>query len=91
MDHLQIGRNIKAERTRKGMTQTQVGNACGWNLWKQGRLERTGRISAIDLVRVADALGITPCDMLPEGMDLEPVSIFQKPPPRPGRRLDLTA
>jgi transcriptional regulator with XRE-family HTH domain len=53
-----VGANVKRERERKGLTQSELARAAGMDLTTAQRLEagRTAKLATV--VAVADALGI---------------------------------
>ncbi|MEO3860915.1 helix-turn-helix transcriptional regulator [Acrocarpospora sp. B8E8] len=62
-----IGVRIRAAREARGWTQTDLADRTGYTQATISRWEGGHRdITAIDLLRVADALGVTAADLLPK-------------------------
>lgn len=69
---IQIGRNIRAERVRRDLTQETVARLAGLAPTQVARIERGETDSGITkYVRVARAIGIAPADLF---FDVDPVS-----------------
>jgi transcriptional regulator with XRE-family HTH domain len=62
----QIGAKLKARRIAQGLTQTQLGEALGVQFQSISQYE-SGRaaMTALQLVRAADALGCSTLDLIP--------------------------
>lgn len=61
-----FGEKLTAARAKAGLTQEELGHRCGINRAHIGELERGNvDIRLSSLVRVAGALGLTPCDLMP--------------------------
>lgn len=60
-----IGRNIARHREPTGLSQEDCGLRAGLHRTAVGQLERGERIPRADsLIRIAGALGCSPCDLL---------------------------
>ena len=63
----QVAANVRAEMGRQRVRQTQLAARLGVNdVWVSVRLRDAQPISLDDLQRIADALGVTIIDLLPE-------------------------
>jgi len=57
--------NLRAFRTRAGMSQEALGFECGLHRTEISRLERGGREPRLTtIVKLADALSIDPCELI---------------------------
>lgn len=62
-----IGQAIRNERTRKGLSQEDLAFKCGLHRTYIGSVERGERnISIVNLVKIAEALGVTAKDLMGE-------------------------
>jgi transcriptional regulator with XRE-family HTH domain len=60
-----IGRNIRAIREKKGITQKQLADLCDFEKPTMSRIESGGtNITAKTLLKVAKALGVTVAEMV---------------------------
>lgn len=60
-----IGRNIRRHRKRAGLSQEDAGVRASLHRTEVGLLERGERMPRADtLIKVAGALGVSPCDLL---------------------------
>ncbi|TND09823.1 MAG: transcriptional regulator [Bacteroidetes bacterium] len=60
-----IGRNIKAIRAEKGVSQTELADLCGYERSTLNRLEAGGsNVTAKTLLKIAKALGVTVVDLV---------------------------
>jgi transcriptional regulator with XRE-family HTH domain len=74
-----FGRRLRALREEKGWTQAELGEKAGMLHHAIARLERGERTPGWDTVlKLAEALGVTPNDFLGEPDEPEP----EPPPPR---------
>ncbi len=63
---LYVGARIKARRKTINLSQEALGRAVGVTFQQVQKYERgTNRVSASTLVRIADALSLSPVDLLP--------------------------
>lgn len=71
-----LGANLKAARKARGMTQSDLASATGLHQGQISEIERGARQhpSAINLQKVADALGVTVGDLL-HGTAADPANI----------------
>lgn len=61
-----IGAKLKAKRTERGMTQVQLGEALGVQFQSISQYESgKAAMTAMQLVRAADALGCSTLDLIP--------------------------
>ncbi|MFC5372947.1 helix-turn-helix domain-containing protein [Brevundimonas faecalis] len=60
-----VGGNVRRLRTERGLTQEQLAFEAGIDLTYEGGIERGKRNpSLMVMVRVAEALGVTPSELL---------------------------
>jgi len=60
-----IGRNIKSIREKKGVTQTELADLCGFERSTTNRIESGGsNVTAKTLLKIARALSIPASDLL---------------------------
>ena len=60
-----IGRNIKAIREKKGITQTELADLCGYERSTLNRIEAGGsNVTAKTLLKIAKALEVDSSDLL---------------------------
>jgi transcriptional regulator with XRE-family HTH domain len=58
---IEIGRRIRVQRLAKGMSQTELGEACGITFQQIQKYEKgTNRVGGSRLQQIADALGVKP-------------------------------
>ena len=60
-----FGANVREQRRQLGLSQEQLAEACGLHRTYVGAIERGERnLSLLNIVRLADALSVTPADLL---------------------------
>ena len=70
MDYQRLGERIQSQRTRKGMTQAQLGDATGYTSSHIGQLENARTTPSLEaVVRIANALEVTPDQLLFDSLD----------------------
>lgn len=67
-DDIAIGGRIRAARTRAGVSQERLGEACDVTFQQVQKYEKgTNRVSGSRLIRIAQALRVTVADLTGEG------------------------
>jgi transcriptional regulator with XRE-family HTH domain len=65
-----FGRNLKIERTKRGLSQEEFADLIGLHRTFYGQIERGQRgFNIVELPGIARGLGIRQCDLLPEAVD----------------------
>jgi transcriptional regulator with XRE-family HTH domain len=60
-----LGREIKAERTRRGWSREELAERAGLGSWRQvGKIERGERGQMVEVWRIAEALGVALSEMI---------------------------
>jgi len=72
-DDIEIGRRIKLQRINKGISQTELGDACGVTFQQIQKYEKgMNRVGGSRMKQIAAALGVTPAHFF--GVDGKPKS-----------------
>ena len=62
-----VGQHIRAARVKVGVSQTELGNACGVSFQQIQKYEKgLNRVGGSRLMQIAEALGVPASSLLPE-------------------------
>lgn len=73
MDEIQLGKNIRAVRKRRGLTQEELAELSGFSLQHVGDIERGKANPTLTcLLKLADVMSVTATDFFSPATDKEP-------------------